>query len=136
MEEDIKEDSFKEESIHDDYDDSKIHQSSNALVPAIYVEPAIQKKSETSSPESKTSSKVNTSSLRAHHDYVNAQLAKGQALIRGFLARKRLEAESSRDFTLLLRTARKFSDGNTYHVFLKGRDVKDAHLQNLEDVIY
>jgi hypothetical protein len=105
-------------------------------VPAIYVEPANKRKSETSSPESKNSSKVNTSSLRAHNDYVNAQIAKGQALIRGFLARKRVEAESSRDFKLLLRTARKFSDGNTYHVFLKGRDAKDAHLHNLEDVLY
>jgi hypothetical protein len=52
----------------------------------------------------------------------------GQALIRGFLARKKVEEESTRDFTLLHRTSRKFNNGQTYHVFLKGRDVKDPHL--------
>jgi len=57
-------------------------------------------------------------------------------LIRGFLARKKVEAENTRDFNLLFRTARKFNNGHTYHVFLKGRDVKNPHLQKLEDVLY
>lgn len=29
-----------------------------------------------------------------------------------------------------------FNNGHRYHVFLKGRDVKDPHLQQLEDVLY
>lgn len=49
-------------------------------------------------------------------------------MIRGFLARKMVQEERTHDFKLLHRTARKLNDGHTYHVFLKGRDVKDPHL--------
>jgi hypothetical protein len=37
---------------------------------------------------------------------------------------------------LLNRTIRKFNDGSTYHVFLKGKDLKHVKLSNLEDILY